>query len=475
MSSVRPPNQELSEDRPGSIDEHGSRIDLHPSTVHGFFRRWRTAVYGVLMLIFLLLPWTTVNGVQTVLLDIPQRRFALFGITFWAHDAPMLFFVFGGGALALLFVTAVWGRVWCGWACPQTVFIDLVYRRIEEWIEGPPQKRRKLDAAPYTLRKVGLRSAKWSAYALVSVVIANCFLAYFVGAERLLEMIGTSPFENATPFIIMLIASGLTLFNFGWFREQFCLVACPYGRMQTVLMDGRSLAPLYDPSRGEPRRKGKVNEPGQGDCVNCYRCVQVCPTGIDIRRGLQMECIACTACIDACDEVMAKTSRPLGLISYTSQDALEKLPKERKIRPYLYAAILAVFLVVFSYALFTRTAFDLTVTRATGALFSPAGDGMVVNRFRLHAANQTFDKGTVHIALDDASAAGAKLVTAVNPVELGGGAAKIIEFFVRFSAEKTPTGKGSAVLRVQTTDGPSARKQETTLRLDLLGPVAAAP
>ena len=291
---------ELPEDRLASLDKMGGRLFIYPAQVRGFFRKWRTVTQIILIAIFLLLPWIKIGGQQAVLLDLPGRKFALFGVTFWAHDAPMIFFVLAILTMSLALMTALWGRVWCGWACPQTVFIDGVFRRIEELIEGNHIERRKLDDAPMDAKKFFKRSLKWILFTAVTLVITHSFLAYFVGADRLVEMVQHKPAENWTNFLIILVTSGIILFDFAWFREQFCIIACPYGRFQSVLMGPRSKNVVYDYNRGEPR-KGKAPKGEEADCVNCYRCVQVCPTGVDIRRGTQMECIACTACIDACD------------------------------------------------------------------------------------------------------------------------------------------------------------------------------
>lgn len=315
---------ELHPDRLATTDAQGRRIALYPADVRGFFRRKRTQVQAILVIIFLVLPWVRINGQQALLLDIAQRRFEIFGLSLRAHNAPLLFFVFAAGAFGLFFVTAVWGRVWCGWACPQTVFIDGVFRKIERWVEGSALERRKLDAAPLSLQKFLKKFGKWSLYIFATLILTHSFLAYFVGTGPLAEMIRKNPSENWGSFLFMVFSSAVILFDFAWFREQFCTIVCPYGRFQSVLMDRGSMIVAYDVDRGEPRATpqakalSKAHNSNLGDCVNCYRCVQVCPTGIDIRRGLQMECIACTACIDACDEVMTKVKKPTGLIRYDS-------------------------------------------------------------------------------------------------------------------------------------------------------------
>lgn len=310
-------SRELPEERLATTDEKGKRVYLYPDDIkQGHYRNLRVKLRAFLVIFFLFLPWIKIQGHQAVLLDIPHRRFAILGLTFWAHDAPIFLFVLGILAFGIFLVTALLGRIWCGWACPQTVFIDGVFRRIERWIEGDSVERRKLDDGPWNENKVFKKILKWFLFLLVSLVITHSFLAYFVGTDELLVMIRRPPLENITSFLVMAASTAVILFDFGWFREQFCVIVCPYGRFQSVLMDDDSWAVMYDEKRGEPRR-GRVPEgKSEGDCVNCYRCVQVCPTGIDIRRGLQLECIACTACIDACDEVMDRLGKEQGLIRY---------------------------------------------------------------------------------------------------------------------------------------------------------------
>ena len=321
---------ELHPDRLSTTDEQGRRIFLHPADVQGFFRTWRTRVQAVLLLFFLFLPWVEIQGRHALLLDLAQRRFEIFGLSLRAHNAPLLFLVFAAAAFGLFFTTAIYGRIWCGWACPQTVFIDGVFRRIEKWVEGSALERRKMDKEPFTLKKLSKRSLKWTLYLAATLVITHSFLAYFVGTDKIAEMIQKPPAENWGSFLFMLVSTAIILFDFAWFREQFCTLVCPYGRFQSVLMDKASMIVAYDTSRGEPRATpqakiiAKNHNTQVGDCVNCYRCVQVCPTGIDIRRGVQMECIACTACIDACDDVMTKIKKPTGLIRYDSLLAKEK-------------------------------------------------------------------------------------------------------------------------------------------------------
>jgi cytochrome c oxidase accessory protein FixG len=285
----------------------------------------RRLVSALLIAIYVLLPWLQVGGYPAVFLDIAERRFHLFGWTVASQEMWLLFFLLTGMGFSLFFVTALLGRVWCGWACPQTVFLEHVFRWIERRIEGDAQARKSLDAAPWDSSKVTKRVLKHVLFALCSALVAHIFLAYFVSIPRLYAMMTSAPTDHWEAFLFVFAASGTLYANFAWFREQLCIVICPYGRLQSALVDDHSLVVGYDIRRGEPRRQRAASaatpqaaSTTAGDCIDCVRCVQVCPTGIDIRQGLQMECLACTACIDSCDEVMTKVGKPRGLVRYDS-------------------------------------------------------------------------------------------------------------------------------------------------------------
>lgn len=386
-------------ERPPSFDEDGHRIDIFPASVKGKYRTRRNIVYTFLLTLFLVVPWTRFAGEQTILLDLSHRKFVFFGGSLFAHDAPLIFFILGIVVFSLTLATALYGRVWCGWACPQTVFIDGLYRKIEEFIEGNHIKRRKLSKAPWTKEKAFKKFLKWTTYLIVSSHIVHSFMAYFVGARELLNITLHNPSEHWGLFIAVQVMTLLTMLNFGWFKEQFCLIACPYGRFQSVLMDERSTSILYDYKRGEPRReKGKKEF---ADCIDCFKCVAVCPTGIDIRDGSQLECIACSACVDVCDEVMTKVGKPTGLIRYASEEEIgetEGKGKTFNIRSIAVSIILAIFVIGLVVSVSRRSNFSVKVIRAVAAPYtvSMVGDKEVVlNHFRLHVTNQS--KGDLKI------------------------------------------------------------------------------
>ena len=433
---------ELHPDRLSTSDARGRRLFVFPADVRGFFRRYRDRVQIILLAIFLGLPWIRIHGRQALLLDLPGRRFEIFGLSLRAHNAPLLVFVFATGAFGLFFTTAVFGRVWCGWACPQTVFIDGVYRKIERWIEGAALERRKLDKAPWSTRKVWIRSVKWISYLIVTLFITHSFLAYFVGTEELSLMMVRPPSQNWGSFLFMGISSVVILFDFAWFREQFCTIVCPYGRFQSVLMDQSSMIVSYDVKCGEPRVTRQAREftkthPGQavlGDCVNCYRCVQVCPTGIDIRRGLQMECIACTSCIDACDEVMTKIKKPTGLIRYDSILGLEKEKRRFGFRAgiYLSLCLLSVTALVISIASIKPVSVE--ILRAKDAPYSNQimsdGTVFVVNHFKVELSNQSgTDHDLTFATVDKLREQGVQLIAAVQSQAIADGEVKLVYRF----------------------------------------------
>lgn len=385
-----------------TIREDGSRPFMFPADTRGRFTWARRAVAYSLVAFYLSLPWIKINGYPAIFLDVAERRFHLFGLTFAAQDMWLLFFVITGLGFSLFFITSLLGRVWCGWACPQTVFLEHIYRRIEVWIEGDAVARRALDAAPLTAGKIAKRVFKHAVYILVSAVLTHLFLAYFVSVPEVWAMVRSAPAEHWSAFVFMMAYTALTYFIFCWFREQVCIVICPYGRIQSALTDDNTVTVGYDAIRGEPR--GKAGTEGAGDCVACNKCVQVCPTGIDIRQGLQLECVGCTACIDACDDVMVKLQRPRGLIRYDSQNGLQKKPT-RWIRPrtVLYAILLCIGAGVAAWAVSTIKPANFGVTRMIGAPYIIDG-GFVRNQFLVRLVNKRNRPVRFTLAVEDAPA-----------------------------------------------------------------------
>jgi cytochrome c oxidase accessory protein FixG len=457
---------ELPKSRLATTDETGKRVYLYPASVRGRFVTRKKAAHAAMVLFFLALPWVRPGGRQLVLLDVARREFHIFGLHLRAHDAPLLLFLLLGFAFGIGFVTAIWGRLWCGWACPQTVFTESLFRKIETWIEGNHLARRALDLRPFDADKIARKSGKWLAFLAVSLVITHSFLAYFVGSREILGMVTSSPSENWHSFLVIMFTTGVILFDFGWFREQFCVIMCPYGRFQSVMLDSQSMVVGYDEKRGEPRRGSVPRGDKQADCVDCLRCVNVCPTGIDIRRGLQMECIACTACIDACDEVMAKTRKPAGLIRYTTLAELRGKPRRRLTpRAAIYAALTIASLGALAFSLRAKDYLEVTLLRAQGAPYDLVPGPTVVNHFRLEISNQTGSAQSLRLSLP-ADVGEISLVMPVNPLPLKDNAAQRADFFLRFPPRALVRGSRKILLHWE------AGEMKRDLEVTLVGPDA---
>ncbi len=411
------------------------------------------------MATFVALPWLRLHGRPVVLLDVARREFTLFGRTFLPTDGVLLMLLLLAIFLGVVLATALVGRAWCGWACPQTVYMEFLYRPIERLFEGKRERQLELDKKGPNLRRV----AKNGVFLVISVLLGNAFLAYFVGTDALVHWATRSPFEHPGPFLVMAAASALTFFDFAYFREQMCTVVCPYARLQSVLLDPRSLVVGYDARRGEPRSKGK-SKPGSGDCIDCRACVVTCPTGIDIRQGLQLECIACAQCADACDSIMDKVKKPRGLIRYAAQASLESGLPSRIVRPrvVMYCALLLVLLVALVATAKTRENAEVTILRGIGAPFERQG-GFIVNQIRVKVQNRADETRRYRIELLDAP--GARLIAPENPLEVAAGAQRSTSFFVMAAPSSLPKGRLSVRFRLNDGQGFS-----TVAPYQLLGP-----
>ena len=431
-----------------TLNADGSRRWIRPRPSPGRFLRARRAVAWGLVAVYGLLPLLRVGGRPAVLLDLPRREFTLFGTVFLATDTPLLMLLLVSAVLGVFLLTALLGRVWCGWACPQTVYMEFLFRPLERLFEGGARGSQQLD------RRHGMpprRLLKHLAYAVVALVLAHVFLAYFVPVGELVRWLARSPVQHPTSFLVVLATTALVFFDFAYFREQTCLVACPYGRFQSVLLDRRSVIVGYDARRGEPRAKGVKPRPaGAGDCIDCRLCVLTCPTGIDIRDGLQMECIHCTQCIDACDAVMDRVGRPRGLIRYSSRDALEGR-RSGGLRPriVLYPLVLVAALAALVWALGARSAPDVALLHGFGVPYSLAPDGSVVEEVRIKITNRGRAERAYRIAL--AGFAGARLVAPQNPLPVPAGQARTTAVFVL--APRAAFASGEHPVTFQVSDG----------------------
>ena len=398
-----------------TLNEDGTRRWIRPKPAYGRHWRRRRNVAYALMALFFALPYVRIGGRHAILLDLPRREFTLGGVTFLPTDTLLLMLLAVSIVVGIFLATALFGRVWCGWACPQTVYMEFLFRPLERLLEGGERGSRQLDATRQHLHP--RRLLKYAVYFVLALFLAHTFLAYFVGVEQLAVWVRRSPAEHPTSFLVMAGTTALVFLDFTYFREQTCMVACPYGRWQSVLLDRQSLVVAYDGARGEPRGKGKARD-GLGDCVDCMACVQTCPTGIDIRDGLQMECIHCTQCADACDAVMTKVGKPTGLIRYATRDALEGRPR-KWLRPriVLYPLVLVLALGGFAWALVARQDADVTLLRGIGAPFVEQADGSVSNQVRLKITNRTNEDRVYRMELLDAE--GATVIAPEIPLRVG--------------------------------------------------------
>jgi len=445
-----------------TMNEDGSRRWIRPKPTPGKWWQRRRVVAYTLMVLFVAIPYIHLHGKPLVLLDLPRREFTLFGATFLPTDTLLFMLLLLSIVIGIFLLTALFGRVWCGWACPQTVYMEFLFRPLERLLEGGRSGSMALDreGRHFHWRRV----LKYAIYLVLSLFLAHTFLSYFVGVEQLAVWMRRSPFEHPTSFLVMACTTALIMFDFTYFREQTCSVACPYGRWQSVLLDRQSLIVAYDEGRGEPRARGKVKQEGAGDCIDCGACVQTCPVGIDIRDGLQMECIHCTQCADACDDIMLKVGRPQGLIRYTSRDALDghKLSLLRP-RVILYPAALILTLGAFVWTLAARENAEVTVLRGIGAPFTQEPDGRVANQIRIKVSNR--GRADRAYRIEVLGAPTATVIAPENPLRVAEGDVATTSIFVLIPATEFDRGEKAVEIQVEDGEGFS-----TTLPWRLAGP-----
>ncbi len=391
------PENESFRDSLGTMTEDGKRAWVYPKKPSGKLYDYRKIVSYVLLIFLIASPFVKVNGNQFLMFNILERRFNIFGFPFWPQDFHLFVISMIIGVIFIALFTVAFGRIFCGWICPQTIFMEMVFRRIEYWIDGDRGAQMRLDRQPWNAEKIRKRSLKWFLFLVISFIIANVFLAYLIGSDKLLQYITEGPTEHLSTLFPLIIFTAVFYFVFAWFREQVCIIACPYGRLQGVLLDNKTIVVAYDHKRGEAengRKKFRKNEDrealGFGDCIDCFQCVNVCPTGIDIRNGTQLECVNCTACIDECDHIMESINLPKGLIRYASEDEIEKKKKFKvTARMKGYIAVLVILTGMLSGMLLLRNDVQARVLRLPGQLFEHKEGNIISNVFTYKLINKT--------------------------------------------------------------------------------------
>ncbi len=440
----------------GTITDEGKRNWIFAKKPGGKFYNARTLVSIVYLFIFFTLPWIKVHGEPLFMANVLERKFILFGVIFWPQD----FFVFVIGMLTfvvfIVLFTVVFGRIFCGWVCPQTIFMEMVFRRIEYWIEGDSEKQRRLTHMKWNGEKILKRSAKFIAFFSISFIIANYFMAYLTGMDNMIQNIREGIGKHIWTFIPLVIFTSVFFFVYWWFREQVCLIVCPYGRLQGVMLDPNSIVVAYDYVRGEPRGKIKqtaTEEPKLGDCVDCAACVRVCPTGIDIRNGTQLECINGTACIDACDDIMTHVNRPLGLIRYASENNIAKGEKVKfTVHTAAYSVVLIILAVVLCVLLVTRKDIQTTVLRAQGLLYQEQPNNKISNLYNIQVINKTRNEMPVMLKLKDAASLNGYIKIVGNDVVAHKEAMGEGVFFVYVDKDKLSHRKNAIEIEIYSGD-----------------------
>jgi cytochrome c oxidase accessory protein FixG len=463
--------QEEFRDTIGTVDEKGKRVWIYPKKPSGRYHKWRIAVTVILLSLLFAGPFLKIGGQPLLLLNVFQRKFVIFGQAFWPQDFFLLAIVLLAFFVFIILFTVVFGRVWCGWMCPQTLFMEMVFRKIEYLIEGDAPAQRRLAREPWSLKKAGKKTLKHFIFILISILIAHTVIAYLVGVDETVSIVSNPPTQHMAGFIGLVVFTAIFYGVYAKFREQACIAVCPYGRLQGVLLTKESIVVAYDWLRGEPRghlKKNKDAAEKTGDCIDCNLCVHVCPTGIDIRNGTQLECVNCTACIDACDDVMIKIGKPKGLIRFASynsiKDGIQKIITGRVIG---YSLILVALIGVLGFALVTRSDVETTMLKVPGTLYQ-RDNGFITNLYNVEFVNKTFNE--IKLEMKVQSPDGAALVNVsgkavVIPAE---GMVKGV-YFIRIPENEVKNARTVVRLGVYE-DG----KLTETVKVKFIGPVSKA-
>ncbi len=432
-----------------TINEQGKRNVIYPKKPSGKLYNYRTFVSWILIAFLFAAPFVKINGNQLLLFNVLERKFNIFGFPFWPQDFYLLVISLLVSVVFIILFTVIFGRIFCGWICPQTIFMEMVFRKIEYAIEGDRNKQLKLDKQAWNADKIAKKSLKWSVFFAVSFLISNVFLAYLIGGDTLLQHIKDGPSLHLSTFVYLLIFTAVFFFVFAWFREQACIIVCPYGRLQGVLLDNKSINVAYDYKRGEGlngRSKLRKTEnraaKGYGDCIDCKQCVLVCPTGIDIRNGTQMECVNCTACIDECNDIMDLVGFERGLIRYTTEEHIaNKEPFKYTIRLKFYTVVLSLLLSVLVLLLVLRNDIESTFLRLPGQTYQLLDTNEINNIYTFNLINKTTNK------FDDLSF---KLLSHKGSIEVIG---------EKISLEKQSLSKGTIFIKINKADLASSKEK----------------
>jgi len=446
--------EEAFRDTISTVDAQGKRKWLFPKKPKGKFTNYRDYLSYVLLIMLFGTPWVKIDGEPLLMINVVTRKFVLFGQVFWPQDFYLFGLIMITMVIFVVLFTTVYGRIFCGWLCPQTIFMEMVYRKIEYWIDGDYKQAQRLKNQKWNGEKIRKRVLKYTIFYIIALAISHTFLAYIIGSDGLIE-IQTSPLkEHLGGFMAIIGFSWVFFFVFAWFREQVCLIVCPYGRLQGVMLDRNSLVVAYDYIRGEGKKgRSKFNkkedrkETGKGDCIDCNQCVNVCPTGIDIRNGTQLECINCTACMDACDFMMDKTGQEEGLIRLDSENAIaDKTIKRVTSKTKAYSVILVLLVLFIGYLFTLRGNMEASILRTPGMLFQETEGGFITNLYNVKVINKSNKELNLTFKLIDRKGSVEMVGTDILHVEKG--ASNQQAFFIKIHQDDLSTKKTEVVVGV---------------------------
>lgn len=454
-------------DQLGTIDERGKRIWIFPKRPKGSLYTYRSILAGILLTLLLIGPWLRYQGEPFMLFNIPERRFILFGQLFWPQDFHLFVWSLISIFVFVILFTVIFGRVFCGWVCPQTIFLEFVFRQIEYLIEGSAQQQRKLARQEWDFEKIWKKSLKHLLFFTISLIIIHTFLTYIIGTDTLLTMIQQGPLTHIKVFTAVVLFSAVFYFIYSFFREQVCTLVCPYGRLQGALLDNKSIVVAYDYKRGEPRgrrTKSKQDDVSRrGDCIDCFACVTVCPTGIDIRNGTQLECINCTACIDACNAVMKRLKLPKGLIRHTSEENIAQGTTHIfNARSIAYTVFLTILLVIAFVMFSMRTEVETTVLRVPGTMFQEYGPDSFSNVYKAQLVNKTRKTQNLQMKLNSEAA---ELIVIGDPILLESGKMTEVNFLIVMPKKQLQSSSVKVEIGVYESD-----RQISTTQTNFIGP-----